>query len=780
VALIGRRREHEAVQRLLDRASAGIGGLVVVTGPAGSGKTALCELAVGQARVCGLPVFAVAGTRPAQEMELWAQVLRDAGVARLDLDDPDSSARALALGGPRLLVVDDVDRAGAAAIDFLARLASRLATGSTAVLATSREPLGLALELRLGGLAMQEIAGLMPGLSDAAVNALWLASAGLPGSALELAATLPESVSSVDPVVALGLAAPSRAEFLDLDTGLIRLLEAAVARPADPPVRARLLARLAHELLGDISAGHRRRQLIDEALTLARASGEPAAVAEVLDSSLHALWDPAAATQRLTVAAEIVEQARVAGDGVLERRGLFWRFIALVELGELVQAEAALTAYARASAAAGDAQAEVVVLSRQAALAIVRGRFGEASALIEEVAERGRRAGLVDTDRLIAALTGVLAMHNGDAESLVDTLHMYARRLPGQFYEATAARVMAEVGRTSEAASELDRMLPLVLPGSGPRWLGVMADLANVAAVVGGTGATTALLDALLPYRGRLIVLGGANSIIGPVDHVLGRLALRLGRPDDALSYLDSAATMQASNGLLPGLAHTLAVRAAVRADQHEPDLAAADLHRARSIAEHLGLRLLLHSLNPPADHWRLSRDGSDWILVAGAEAARLRDSRGLHYLRALLAAPGEDIPALDLVAGGAGLRAPDGDPVLDNVARQAYRHRLAEIDAQLDAADREGDVDRASAVQAERAALVHELKRATGLAGRTRAHPGEAERARVNVTRSLWATVERVEAAAPLAGAHLRTSLRTGRSCRYQPAPGGPARWLV
>ena len=53
-----------------------------------------------------------------------------------------------------------------------------------------------------------------------------------------------------------------------------------------------------------------------------------------------------------------------------------------------------------------------------------------------------------------------------------------------------------------------------------------------------------------------------------------------------------------------------------------------------------------------------------------------------------------------------------------------------------------------------------------------------DAERARVNVTRTLRATIERITMAAPIAGAHLNSSIRTGTACRYQPGPGGPARW--
>jgi hypothetical protein len=64
-------------------------------------------------------------------------------------------------------------------------------------------------------------------------------------------------------------------------------------------------------------------------------------------------------------------------------------------------------------------------------------------------------------------------------------------------------------------------------------------------------------------------------------------------------------------------------------------------------------MTVLLRRLGAPASEWSLVRDGADWLLTAGEERARLRDGRGLHYLRALLAAPGRVIRALDLAAGG-------------------------------------------------------------------------------------------------------------------------------
>jgi hypothetical protein len=233
----------------------------------------------------------------------------------------------------------------------------------------------------------------------------------------------------------------------------------------------------------------------------------------------------------------------------------------------------------------------------------------------------------------------------------------------------------------------------------------------------------------------------------------------------------------------LPYLAHSLSGLAdalAVRDDAGDAGLASEHRRRATEIAGRLGMTVLLERLVPPADEWTLARDGEDWLLEAADERARLRDSRGLHYLRALLAAPGQDIRALDLVAGGAGLGTSGTGPILDATARAAYRTRLAGLTARFDAADRAGDRDMAERLEAERRALLAELRRAVGLGGRDRVVSPEAERARVNVTRTLRATIERMAAAAPRAAAHLRASIRTGGTCRYEPAPGGPRRWHV
>jgi hypothetical protein len=243
------------------------------------------------------------------------------------------------------------------------------------------------------------------------------------------------------------------------------------------------------------------------------------------------------------------------------------------------------------------------------------------------------------------------------------------------------------------------------------------------------------------------------------------------------------AASLAGEIGALPAAAHArtgLADTLAARSGPGDQGAAEDQWHQARSIAERLGMGVLLASLPAGANLWHLRRGDGDWLLEASGEHARLRDARGLHYLRALLAVPGRDIPALDLVAGGAGVHPQAAGPVLDEQARSAYRRRLAQLAEELEAADRAGDPGRSEALQAERQALLAELRKATGLAGRTREVSLEAERARVNVTRTLRATLDRISQVAPRAGAHLQASIRTGRACRYEPGPGGPDGWDV
>lgn len=172
-----------------------------------------------------------------------------------------------------------------------------------------------------------------------------------------------------------------------------------------------------------------------------------------------------------------------------------------------------------------------------------------------------------------------------------------------------------------------------------------------------------------------------------------------------------------------------------------------------------------------------------------------LRDLKGLHYLARLLAHPGREFHVLDLVSSGVAPSAspPDAtDPgitlagwgdsglMLDAQAKNAYRRRLEEIDADLEDARLISDLGRVDQAEAEREFLLRELSRAVGLGGRERRSGSASERARVSVTRAVRHAMSQIREHNPALGEHLDRAIRTGTYCAYLPDSRITAPWTI
>jgi non-specific serine/threonine protein kinase len=197
-----------------------------------------------------------------------------------------------------------------------------------------------------------------------------------------------------------------------------------------------------------------------------------------------------------------------------------------------------------------------------------------------------------------------------------------------------------------------------------------------------------------------------------------------------------------------------------------------------------------------PSTTARFEREGDVWAITYEDRTFRIRDTKGLGYLAQLLATPGREIPAIDLSAasgsgnGGVGARVaaeaglgPAGgtaDPLLDGAARGAYRDRLRELQEDIDEADRFGDTERATRARQEFEFLARELTVATGLGGRDRLAPSDAERARQSVSKAIRQTLDRIEQHDHALAAHLRHSVRLGAFCGYLPDPRSEVRWTT
>jgi predicted ATPase len=167
-----------------------------------------------------------------------------------------------------------------------------------------------------------------------------------------------------------------------------------------------------------------------------------------------------------------------------------------------------------------------------------------------------------------------------------------------------------------------------------------------------------------------------------------------------------------------------------------------------------------------------LRPEGGIWLVQYNGTDVHMPDLKGLWHLRELVARPHQPVAALSLIGASSDEPLPTADtgPVLDREALRQYRQRLTELDDELDAAVLRGDRKREAERTAEREALIEELKRATGLGGRPRRSGSPAEKARVNVTRTIRHAIGELASRAPEAAAHLEESIVTGVVCCYEP----------
>jgi adenylate cyclase len=184
--------------------------------------------------------------------------------------------------------------------------------------------------------------------------------------------------------------------------------------------------------------------------------------------------------------------------------------------------------------------------------------------------------------------------------------------------------------------------------------------------------------------------------------------------------------------------------------------------------------------------------EGDFWSLTYEGAVVRLKDSKGLRDIARLLATPGREVAAVDLVGGmhrdrgraaaaiavlGLGVEA-DAGVALDAEARAEYRLRLADLEGEISEAEANNDPERASRALEEREFLLAELGAAVGLSGRPRRLLDPAERARKAVTERVHEAVTHIDTVHRALGRHLRRSVRTGSFCMYDPAE--PTAWRL
>ena len=314
------------------------------------------------------------------------------------------------------------------------------------------------------------------------------------------------------------------ADFVEEDTEMVALLRRALALlpPGDSAIRARLEGFLAQEAFSSVP-DRERSAMVGRALAMARRARDPTALASVLTSHSWIVAGPERVRERLALADELVAIGREGGLPHTESDGHQWRFMALVELGDVEAADETLAA---AHSAAQTARSHGTVRFLGAARALIAGRLEDAEAEAVRAREAQRAAGSPAAQSAFVRLLGCIRLVQGRL-----TEHEPARRamaqdvthLPPTFYvvRAHAARERDERDAAREA---FERALAqgLLEQPRGPTWTISLTWAADICAWLEDRPRAARLYD----------LLAGFPNVMtwqyGPVGRAVGRLALTL------------------------------------------------------------------------------------------------------------------------------------------------------------------------------------------------------------------------------------------------------------
>jgi len=596
---------------------------------------------------------------------------------------------------------------------------------------------------------------------------------------------------------------------------LVAVLEEALARleaaPAEDSVRqasadalrCRVRVQLALALYWSPQR-ERRERLVDEALAIARElfTGEVAqssqsarvladrTLAFALAQGFVSVWGPDTVTRGLPISVEALELCERTNDVELGMQVRLWRISLLLELDDPVRADEEIEAFGATARRLGQPRMLAFDPLHRAMAAHLRGDFADADRFTAEAVAWSRDVPGSMGPIIAEAQTLHVRRTQGRHLDLEPRVRKAADRLPAMCqWRCGLALVLGELGREDEARRELEHLAANDF-GDVPRdalWIVSLALLAELCALLHDRPRARRLYELMVPYEGRNVVWMGA-AYLGPVARYLGLLAMTNGEDERALGHLETARAAAERMGARPMVVLTALEAAEVLARRDAPG----DRQRGRALVQRVlddpvtqrmegalaravYLRARLEHVVAAADNGGssrqlracLRREQDVWLLGFQGRSLHLPDAKGLHHLATLLASPGTPVASVALAGEADGAMNAAGNA-------RAARERATELEEELAEAQAFNDPERIASARARIESL------ATELAGPGAARGAAEERARINVTRAIKASLKRIAEHEPELGRLLQRMVHTGNSCRYQPDPGVPLEWEI
>jgi len=343
---------------------------------------------------------------------------------------------------------------------------------------------------------------------------------------------------------ALGVQTPWDILSGSVDDVEVSLLEDALRFHTDPQslTRARLLGRLAIATYWN-NDSERGLALTEEAIGIARNSGDPSALAQAMIAQLHVITRPFFIERQVPLLNEIVRLAYESGDPNLIFTALFYRSEDLLVCGDIQGIDRDFAEFSRLAEQLRQPPERSFVKIVRATRLLFEGHVAESAAMGREALDFGTLGVDLDYQLTRTLLRFGVFYERLTLDALEDEVRFLAESHPaGSMWFCALADLCSQIGKEAEARNLFESLaikkFSTVSPDYG--WEVSLHHLATLCVRLRDSESAAVLYRQLLPHDGRFAALSWI-TFRGPISRYLALLAPLAGRDREAVGHYETA-----------------------------------------------------------------------------------------------------------------------------------------------------------------------------------------------------------------------------------------------
>ena len=368
----------------------------------------------------------------------------------------------------------------------------------------------------------------------------------------------------------------------------------AVLPDSELSLRARVLSALAHYRNFGEARGAATGAIAEEALSTARRSGDPEAIAHALLVRTYALWGSPEISRAEALLTESVQRAEQSGNVFREVGALSARVRVRLELGNIAGFEEDLEREGELLARGVRDYWDAGRTTMRVLRSFLAGRFADAD---EELMKWTLQPGDALSLDVYAGMLFVLRREQGRAQEMVPLVYAATARWPDRLaLRAYLAIALAETGDRDGARRELD-----IVADEGFAKLtrditftSALCAASQACGMVGATEYARQMYDLLREHSGHLALVPTADICVGSIDRHLGILATMLREFDTADAHFRAAIDLETRIPSPPFVARTQVWHAKMHLARGDARAAEPLLESALQTAVELGMAAIV------------------------------------------------------------------------------------------------------------------------------------------------------------------------------------------